>query len=83
MKHGKASKNIGKPKDSKAKQGKAVSARETRGTQANLGFAGESRGKQGKAREWDDAGAAGKHAKAGENKESKGTQRKGEESRRK
>ena len=60
-----------------------MSARGTRGTQANLGFAGRSRGKQGKAREWDEAGAAGKQAKAGENKESKGTQRKGEESRRK
>ena len=60
-----------------------MSARETRGTQANLGFAGRSRGKQGKAREWDEAGAAGKQAKARENKESKGTQRKGEESRRK
>ena len=60
-----------------------MSARETRETHANLGFAGESKGTQGKAREWDDAGAAGKHAKAGENRESKGTQRKGEESRRK
>ena len=45
-----------------------MSAREARETQANLGFAGESRGKQGKAREWDEAGAAGKHAKAWENK---------------
>ena len=60
-----------------------MSARGTKGTQANLGFAGRSRGKQGKAREWDEAGAAGKQAKAGDKKESKVTERKGEESRRK